>query len=211
MPTRALALAGGIIGALGAVALPSLLAVTPGWPGLGALTLAQGIAGSSSPAIVLMATYSRYNDISPLEHELRADITEILAAAPGIYLARLVERTDRPASTVRYHTRVLEREGELERASVWGNLRLFPPDTEPESFPYYAAIRDPASARVLRGIEAHEPVTPGRLADLIGRAPSTISHHLARFEEEDLIDRRRDGETVHVEIAGAIRPFTRRE
>lgn len=149
----------------------------------------------------LLTTYTRHNGTSPLEHELRADIRAIVDALPGIYLARLIDRTDRPASTVRYHTRVLEREDRLQRASVWGNQRLFPIDTDPCRFAYYAAIRDPPSSLVLRAIEAHGPVTPGRLAELLGRAPSTISHHLARFEEEDLIERRRDGETVRVRLA----------
>lgn len=153
-----------------------------------------------------MTTYSRHNEVSPLEHELRADIIRIVDALPGIYLAALIDRTNRPASTVRYHTRVLEREEELQRASVWGNLRLFPADTDPDAFAYYAAIRDPASARVLRVIQAHEPVTPGELADLLGRAPSTISHHLSRFEKEELIARKRNGESVEVELAAAVRP-----
>lgn len=154
-----------------------------------------------SSMALLVTTYSRYNDTSPREHQLRSDILAIVDALPGIYLARLIERTDQPASTVRYHTRVLEREDELQRASVWGNLRLYPEDTDPDQFAYYAAIRDQATARVLRAIEAHGPVTPGRLAELVGRAPSTISHHLARFEDEGLIERHRDGESVHVDIA----------
>lgn len=163
-------------------------------------------ATENSAAFVLLATYSRYNDISPLEHDLRSDIIDIVGTLPGIYLARLVERTDCPASTVRYHTRVLEREEELQRASVWGNLRLFPAHTEPESFAYYAAIRDPASARVLRVIEAHGQVRPGRLSQILGRAPSTISHHLSRFEDEGLIERHRDGESVYVQLAPSVRP-----
>lgn len=161
-------------------------------------------------AIIFLGTYSRHNDISPLEHDLRADILAIVQALPGIYLAQLIERTDSPASTVRYHTRILEREDELQRASVWGNLRLFPSEADPSSFAYYAAIRDPASARVLRVIEAHQPVTPGSLADQLGKAPSTISHHLARFEEESLITRVRDGESVHVRLRTSAVPHPRR-
>lgn len=151
-------------------------------------------------SVVFLATYSRYNDTSPLEHELRADIIGIVDALPGIYLARLVDRMNRPASTIRYHTRVLEREEELQRASVWGNLRLFPMEIDEEHFAYYAAIRDPASARVLRVIETHDPVTPGHLASLLDRAPSTISHHLSRFEEVGLITRYQHGESVYVEL-----------
>lgn len=161
-------------------------------------------------SMIFLASYSRHNDISPLEHELRADILEIVRALPGIYLAQLIERTNCPASTVRYHTKVLDREEELQRFSVWGNLRLFPTDIDPELFAYYAAIRDPASARVLRVIEVQQPVTPGCLATQLGRAPSTISHHLARFEDEALISRVRDGESVRVQLRPSAVPGPRR-
>ncbi len=154
----------------------------------------------------VLTAYSRHNDTDPLEHDLRAEILGIVDALPGIYLARLIDRANRPSSTVRYHTRILEREDHLQRATVWGNLRLYPAHVDQNSFAYYAAIRDPPSALALRAIEAYGPVTPGRLADLLGRAPSTVSHHLARFEEAGLIERRRDGESVHVELVDLSTP-----
>ncbi len=156
-------------------------------------------------ALLLVSAFSKLNDEGALEHELRAEINGIVASFPGLYLAQLVKRTNRNESTVRYHTRILERENELETATIWGNNRLYPAETRKEAFPYYAAIREPASARVFETIWRHEPVAAGEIAKLIGRSPSTVSHHLARFEDEELITRDRDGQSVKISLTELAR------
>lgn len=178
----------------------------------GALTLGDA-PGPSGPVLalapfdtansfVLLAAYSKYNDVSPLEHEVRSDIMGMVGALPGLYFAQLVARTKRPESTVRYHTKILEREGELRTATILGNLRLFPKSIDPAAFAYLAAKREPATARVIDAIEeAEERLTISELAERINRAPSTVSHHLSRLEEEALIERTRNGESVRVSLA----------
>ena len=157
-------------------------------------------------AIILLAAYSKYNDVSPLEHEVRSDIMGVVGALPGLYFAQLVARTKRPESTVRYHTKILEREGELQTETIFGNLRLFPSHVSPTAFSYLAAKREPAIARVLEAIEqADDALTIGEVAARIDRAPSTVSHHLSRLEAEDVVERTRNGESVLVSIAPELR------
>lgn len=161
-------------------------------------------APGPSEAFVMLAAYSRFNEVSPLNHDFRAEIADIVDTLPGIYLAQLVARTDRPTSTVRYHTRILEREGEIQRANIGGNLRLYPTHIDSNDFAYLAAIRDPATERVIAMVREHEPVKTGRLATLIDRAPSTVSHHLSRLEDTGVIERTRDGESVLVTLADDV-------
>ena len=158
-------------------------------------------SGGLGEAAILLAAYTRFNDVSPLEHDVRADIIEIVGALPGLYLAQLVGRVGKPNSTVRYHARVLERENRLQTARLWGNHRFFPPTMQEDDFAYHAMRRDAASSRVFDAIYEHEPLTVGSLAETIDRAPSTVSHHLSRLEEAGLIERIRHGESVEVTIA----------
>lgn len=163
------------------------------------------LSHSPAYAIVLLATYSKYNDISPLEHDIRADIHAIIGAAPGLYFAQLVAWADRPTSTIRYHTKILEREGEIERTSLLGHVRLFPAAIPSAAFAYIAATRDPATARLIGAIErADEPVSSSELADAVDRAPSTVSYHLSRLEDVSVIERERNGESVHISIASHL-------
>lgn len=156
-------------------------------------------------AFVLLATYSKYNDISVLEHDAREEILGIIAAAPGIYFAHLVGRTGHPSSTVRYHTKILEREGMIQTENILGHLRLFKADIPSAAFAYLAAKRDPPTRRVLECIEdADGPVTSGKLSDAIDRAPSTVSYHLSRLEDESLITRTRNGEGVEITLAEEV-------
>lgn len=155
-------------------------------------------SGGLGEAALLLAAYTRFNDVSPLEHDVRSDIIEIVGALPGLYLAQLVTKVGKPSSTVRYHTRVLERENRLQSAKLWGNHRFYPPTMDEEAFAYHAMRRDTASSRVYDVVNEHEPITVGVVADLIDRAPSTVSHHLSRLEAAGLIERIRNGESVHV-------------
>lgn len=168
--------------------------------------MVSDLDGESFGAFVFLATYSKYNDVSPLEHEMRSEILGIVGAAPGIYFAHLVGRTDRPASTVRYHTKILEREGELQTEQILGHLRLFTSGVPSSAFAYLAAKRDPATSRVIECVEETDgPINAGTLSDAIDRAPSTVSYHLARLEEESLITRERTGEGVQITLSEQVK------
>lgn len=168
-------------------------------------TLAVGAIDPTS-SFVLLAVYNKYNDVSPLSHDLRSDIMETVVAAPGIYLGQLVRRTGEPTSTVRYHLKILEREDEVATSNIWGKVRVFPADVAEAAYPWLALEHEPAKAKLMGALEDRDTATSGELADLLECAPSTVSHHLAQLEEEDLIDRERNGQSVHVSATDRIEP-----
>lgn len=155
----------------------------------------------SIDALLLVATYSKYNDVSPLEHEVRSELMAIVTALPGLYVAQIVGRTGHSPSTIRYHLKILEREGLVMTASLFGNRRLFPASVDRAEIGYLAAKREPATARIVEAIEeADGSTSPSSLADTVDRAPSTISHHLARLEDAAVIQREREGNHVRVSL-----------
>lgn len=168
-------------------------------------TLAVGAIDPTS-SFVLLAVYNKYNDVSPLHHDLRSDIMETVVAAPGIYLGQLVRRTGEPSSTVRYHLKILEREDEVATSHIWGKVRVFPADVPAAAYPWLALEHEPAKAKLMDALEDRDTATSGELADLLECAPSTVSHHLSQLEDEDLIDRERNGQSVHVSAASRIDP-----
>ena len=162
-------------------------------------------AGSgAAESVVLLAAYSRYDDTSPLEHPLRAALAALVAAAPGIHLARAAARTDSTESTVRYHVRILEHENEIETASVWGKHRLYPVGIDASTFERHAALRDEASSRVLEAVARNEPATVSTLSADLDRATSTVSEHVSRLEEAELLTRERTGESVEIRLSADL-------
>lgn len=146
------------------------------------------------PLAPLIAGYSRYDGSCPLEHDLRQRIYDAIVEDPGTYPLALAETVGVSRSTVRYHVRILEREGLARTEKERGKRRVFSArsdecDTEP-------LVDDPAPRAVLSAIATHEPVSVSRLAETVDRSASTVSYHLGQLEDGGLIERERNGNTV---------------
>jgi DNA-binding transcriptional ArsR family regulator len=167
------------------------------------------LAVSDVPPTVLvpLAGYSRFDDSDPLNSDLRARLYETVAESPGTYLSELAATADVPVSTVRYHVRVLEREGVVETERIRGKRRLFPGNAA--TGPLDAALNDASTEPILRAVRREEPVSVSGLADSVDRAASTVSYHLARLEDADLVERARDGTSVRVSLTPATRAALR--
>lgn len=189
------------LGAVAAAAVTRQGALTPGL----ALNLGAALTAGAVPARLpgsldrLVRTlapfrYSRYDDSDPLEHEARADVFDVVEESPGAYLSQLAERAGVPLSTARHHVRVLEREDIVSGAKVRGKRRFYP--AHATDVELAAAMSDEATAAVLDALARLGAVSVSDLADEVGRDPSTVTHHLQRLEEDDIVVRERDGRTV---------------
>ena len=138
--------------------------------------------------------YSRYDDSDPLEHEARSRVYEIINDTPGAYLSELSEEADLPLSTTRHHIKVLEREDLVSGAKLRGKRRFYPAYSD--GLELAAALNDDSTAAVLDTIGRLGAASVSDLADELDRDPSTISHHLQRLEEDEIILREREGRAV---------------
>lgn len=170
---------------------------TAGW--LRTLREADSIrrAGTDLWKLVPVFRYSQYDDSDPLEHDGRRAIYETIRDEPGCYLSQVSDRTEIPLSTVRYHVRVLEDEDLLTASKHNGKRRYFLEDDDAE---LRAALAEPAKREVLETLAALGRAHNGRLADELGRDPSTISHHLSALEDDGLVVRERDGRSIVNEL-----------
>ena len=170
-------------------------------------TAASTVPGSSavSRLVRMLAPfrYSRYDDSDPLEHEARDAMFEVVEASPGTYLSEIADRADIPLSTARHHIRVLEREDLVSGAKVRGKRRFYPAYTE--GIELAAAMNDESTAAVIDALARLGAASVSDLADELGRDPSTVSHHVQRLEEDDVVVRERDGRTVMNKLSAAAR------
>lgn len=159
-----------------------------------------------SPLVVLLG-YSRHDDSDPLANDRREAIYERIERSPGIHVTKLADETRTHRSTVRYHLRMLDREGLIAGETVRGKHRLYTTDAADATV--LAALSDAATADLLRTIERVEPASVSVLATELDRAPSTISYHLSRLAEDDLVDREREGNAVHTTLSAHVRDALR--
>jgi predicted transcriptional regulator len=146
------------------------------------------------PRVLLPFGYSRYDDSDPLEHDLRESLFESVERTPGSNLSTLAEGADASLSSVRHHLRILEEENLIFGERIRGQRRYFlGTESEPE---LVAALDDTATEPILRALAASGPASVTELAEELGRDPSTISHHVSRLEDDGLVERERDGQSV---------------
>lgn len=146
------------------------------------------------PLAPLVAGYSRFDDSCPLENQIRQRIYDAIVDDPGTYPLALAETVDVSRSTVRYHVRILEREGLARTDKRRGKRRIF--SVENDGCEAAALVDDPAPGTVLTAVANHEPVSVSRVAEEVDRSPSTVSYHLQQLEAGGLIERERDDKTV---------------
>lgn len=149
--------------------------------------------------------YRRSDEADPMDHETRREIFETVVSTPGIHLAGVADSIDVPASTVTYHSRVLDAEGLVDVHRMRGRTRLFPVSLTDTPAALDAALAEPSTAAVLLAVHRHEPASVSTLAATLDRATSTVSHHLRRLATDGLVVRERDGEAVVTSLAPDVR------
>ena len=147
--------------------------------------------------------YSKYDDSDPLDHEVRAAITETVDTTPGIYLSDLSERTNVPLSTLRHHLQVLETERVLTSTKIRGKRRYFPIHSTGHAL--IAALSEAATAAILETLWRNGPSSVSSVAAAIDRDPSTVSYHLRRLEVDAVVEREQDGRVVMTKLSQRTR------
>ena len=206
--------AGGVAVGIGAVAAAAALRGTPILAGsAGGIAALGSVAAAPRFALASLVDklrpfffplrYSRYDDSDPLEHEARERVYEIVNEAPGSYLSEVSEEADLPLSTTRHHVRVLEREDLVSGAKLRGKRRFYP--AYAEGIELAAALNDDSTASIIDAIARLGSASVSDLASELGRDPSTITHHLQRLEEDDIIAREREGRAVMNKLSAEAR------
>lgn len=192
--------AGGVAIGLGVLAAAAAFRATPVLGSIG-VPVVGSVGSAALPSLLdrlrpffFPLRYSRYDNSDPLEHEARERVYEIVNDTPGSYLSEVSERAGLPLSTTRHHIKVLEREDLVSGAKLRGKRRFYP--AYAEGIELAAALNDDSTASIIDALARLGAASVSDLADELGRDPSTISHHLQRLDEDDIIARERDGRSV---------------
>ncbi|WP_372910484.1 winged helix-turn-helix transcriptional regulator [Salinigranum sp.] len=145
--------------------------------------------------ILAAAGYTKWAGDDPLGHDTRPELYDHVQAEPGTYLSAFEEApaVDATLGTVRYHLKILEREGLVSSEKVQGKRRYYPIGSSPNALD--VALESDSTRALLEALTA-SPDSVSGLAERIERDPSTVSHHLSRLESEGLVERERDGQAV---------------
>lgn len=116
---------------------------------------------------------------------MRRRIMELVQEYPGLHLREVARQLDTSVALVEYHAAALVDDGEVELVQDKRHHRLFPPD---HGLPRRAviALRDPKTLQVVLHLLA-QPATHAELVHRTGLGKSTLSFHLRRMEDAELV------------------------
>lgn len=134
----------------------------------------------------------------------RDRILATVAETPGVHFNELVRRANLATGQVQYHVYDLLDEGELSDENLYGRTHYFGGGegfTEEDRRRIAVLRRDTSRAVVVHLLEEGE-CRPGDVADELDIARSTLEWHLARLEEQGLVEKSYEGSNrVEVSVA----------
>jgi len=136
-----------------------------------------------------------------LELASRRAIYQYVADNPGVNFRTLLDNLDYAQGTLQYHLRWLADEALIEVSDDGQYTRYYPATEFDEADrTVMNALRREYSRRILAHLLADGPLTTSELSDRIDKAQSTVSWHLSKLAEADLVTKERDGRRVIYEV-----------
>lgn len=132
----------------------------------------------------------------------RADILACVQRVPGIHLRGIERATDLPLGQVVYHLDRLERMGLVAAQRDRGFRRFYTTrDVDRGEKRWLAALHHPTPRRIVLELLRRPRQTHKMLRTSVGVAGSTLTFHLQRLVEADVLHRVADGAATVYDIA----------
>ncbi|MDG5778340.1 metalloregulator ArsR/SmtB family transcription factor [Haloarculaceae archaeon H-GB2-1] len=141
-----------------------------------------------------------------LELASRRAIYQQIADTPGIHFRALLNELDYAQGTLQYHLRWLADEGLVEVSDDGSYTRYYPADEFDETDQAVMnALRRDYSRRIIAHLLADGSLSTTELSDRLDKAQSTVSWHLSKLTEADLVTKERDGRSVVYDVSDTNR------
>ncbi|MDQ2074533.1 metalloregulator ArsR/SmtB family transcription factor [Haloarcula sp. H-GB4] len=137
-----------------------------------------------------------------LELDSRRAIYQRVADTPGVHFRALLNDLEYAQGTLQYHLRWLADEGLIDVSDDGKYTRYYPAaEFDEGDQAVMNALRREYSRRILAHLLADGPLSTTELSDRLDKAQSTISWHLSKLSEADLVTKERDGRSVVYEVS----------
>jgi predicted transcriptional regulator len=131
----------------------------------------------------------------------RRTIADHVRDHPGVHFNAVVRDLDLAPGQVQYHLKRLRSDGTVVGDEIRGRTHLYPPEYDDWERSALAAFRRETARDLLAHLLDAGETTPAALADELGLARSTVEWHLDNLTDDDLVNKRREGNRVYLEPA----------
>jgi len=140
-------------------------------------------------------------DEPELDLQSRRTIYQYVRDNPGSHFRALLEDLEYAQGTLQYHLRWLEDQGLLEESDDGKFTRYYPAEEFDEvDQAVMNALRREYARRIVAHLAVEGALSTADLSDRLERSPSTVSWHLSKLEDADLVTKERQGRSVEYEL-----------
>jgi len=148
-----------------------------------------------------------------LDQGARARIYEYICHNPGIHLRGLSSEMQMKLGTLRYHLNVLRHNHKIAVSGDNATVRFYENSgtysTEEQRI--HKHLRNETTRKILCVLLDHPQVTRQDIADAVGISGPSVSWHMKRLEEDQLVLPRHEGRITAYEIPAAVAVYLGRQ
>ena len=134
-------------------------------------------------------------------NETRRSIADHVRKRPGVHFNAVVRALDLAPGQVQYHLKRLRADGAVVADEIRGKTHLYPPEYDSWERAALAMLRRETARDALANLLDSGETTPADLANELGVARSTVEWHLDALTDRNLVEKRRKGNRVTLELA----------
>lgn len=132
-----------------------------------------------------------------LELDSRRKIYSVVRQFAGSHFREIERKSGLSTGSVRHHLSYLAKHGLIKEEKESNNLRYFPRDFKPSNKKLMGFLRQESMRRILVFILSHESCNNEQISSFSSLSPSTVSWHLKKLEENNIISSSRKGRKSH--------------
>jgi len=141
-----------------------------------------------------------------LDLESRRAIYQEVADTPGVHFRALLDELDYAQGTLQYQLRWLAEEGLIDVSEDGKYTRYYPAaQFDDADRTVMNALRREYSRRILAHLLVDGPLSTTDLSDRLEKAQSTVSWHLSKLADANLVTKERDGQRVLYRVSDSDR------
>jgi len=130
-----------------------------------------------------------------LKLPVRKKINDEISNSPGIHFRELQRRTNSAVGSLQYHLEVLQKVHLIKTQKKGKFVRFFPVigEQSDEDKETLSLLRDENVRRIVLLMLSKSKVNNKQISDFLEISPSTVSFHLQKLEDAELIKKRKTG------------------
>ena len=148
-----------------------------------------------------MSSESLYGkDRKVLELNVRKNLYNIIEKFAGCHFREIERISKLPTGNVKYHLDYLSKHGLINEVKEGNNLRYFPKNFNSENKKLMGLLRQKSIRKILLFILIHDNCNHEDIVKDVKLSPSTVSWHLKKLEENEIIGFTKNGRKTNYNI-----------